>query len=1294
MANDKTIPESIRSHLSQIAERLWSDRAVVMVGAGFSKNASRDYPDWAQLGDKLYEKAHGKSPTAENKSYISLLKVAEETEAIIGRPALDALLKSDIPDLSVEPSTLHVGLLNLPWADVLTTNYDTLLERACRKVIKHRYSIVVNQNDLPYAEKPRIIKLHGSFPCHTPFVITEEDYRNYPQERASFVNTVRQCLLENTLCLIGFSGDDPNFLNWIGWVRDQMGAKYAQPIYLISAGSFSTAQQQLLAKRNIIVVDMAQCDGVEKNDHKKALAEFFKFLENKDPNDLDWPISSHENNNSIIRPANRKITVNEMKTAVNFWRERRLSYPGWVVLPHANRINLYFYTSSWLPTKFEDEVNILNDGLDIFYFGELVWRIERCLLPLFDNIVEYCEDMLNKYWPFYDEMKIGDSIPSINFNNSANNALNWSSIRHSWLLIAFALLRYYREEGKSEQWRNLKSILVARRNFLSDEQNEILYYQSYLFALFNIDISGAKQWLGEWQLRSSQPFWKSVRYMAMAEIGQVDVLTHKVSEALHETRTMSKLENHINSKLIISHEAYQIVACQFLKSSIRSLSNGATPEEEILMKVHHEKEYFRKSTEPALSNTVGELIERDKLRRNSTPDEDWNDLKNHKDSERRAEWQGYLYAVREEEKSREQQFFNRRLADLKSENCDPWGELKLLSSGASIYSGYDENRLNAYAMLRFFEDVGLPYHIGNTVIESKTTATNLQYIAKESPFWARATLVRLGNNSNAIGYLFSRDQVRQLDVKDIDQLIYGYLGALDVFHAALNVGNFFEKDCIEIRLAQVLPEVISRLCCKCSVLAKERILVFISDMYASAYKDKYSNINKLVRALITSLSKAEQYNLLPTLLGIPYPNSPSPRTKFEYVSLTQWLAIGNRRQLIKPNIEISAGVVDNLLCYAVDAINEKRDWAIISLIKLYNLNLLDEAQQQRFSSALWNEIDNCGFPKDTDIYKSLFLELPHPVNVDPKFSFKAYVDSDNSHVRGSDNSYKVTQGDIPLVHEVVEASRHDRKFWTHKDALKLLSKVLLWWESDERHLRAENAKNKTNVDYFGGGNEFHKRLARIADIVSAAIGPSLSIRIAKKEKIKLIGLLDDMQEQGLCTLEARAACLHVVPEVSGTLIGFIKDALLSNDKEFEVDALKAILCIASDKKLSDLWLIMFELLIQFIQWSRTASLSEGMWIISCILKTNRAFFPASFEEIIGKRLIRLVQESDYEVGTLGVEINEKIRLRHMAVSLAAKLNKAYENKSVTLVEAISLWRGLSESTDEFSEVKNAWVEKG
>ena len=53
----------------------------------------------------------------------------------------------------------------LPWSDVFTTNYDTLLERAGEKLLEKTFTIVTNKNDLVGSSgTTRLIKLHGSFP--------------------------------------------------------------------------------------------------------------------------------------------------------------------------------------------------------------------------------------------------------------------------------------------------------------------------------------------------------------------------------------------------------------------------------------------------------------------------------------------------------------------------------------------------------------------------------------------------------------------------------------------------------------------------------------------------------------------------------------------------------------------------------------------------------------------------------------------------------------------------------------------------------------------------------------------------------------------------------------------------------------------------------------------------------------------------------------------------------------------------------------------------------------------------
>ena len=121
-------PGQIKPYLDEIAGRLWSNNAAVMVGAGFSRNAnpvgpkSASFPDWQDLGDIFYKKLYCRLPGKEAR-YMNLLKLAEQVEAAFSRSVLDKLLRSQIPDLGYEPSSLHSQLLTLPWQDVFTTNY-------------------------------------------------------------------------------------------------------------------------------------------------------------------------------------------------------------------------------------------------------------------------------------------------------------------------------------------------------------------------------------------------------------------------------------------------------------------------------------------------------------------------------------------------------------------------------------------------------------------------------------------------------------------------------------------------------------------------------------------------------------------------------------------------------------------------------------------------------------------------------------------------------------------------------------------------------------------------------------------------------------------------------------------------------------------------------------------------------------------------------------------------------------------------------------------------------------------
>ena len=61
--------------------------------------------------------------------------------------------------------------------------------------------------------------------------------------------------------LIGFSGNDQNFLEWIGWIRDELDDHHA-PIYLgqhehVGSESRCNVTRSLLTKRGVTPIDLS-----------------------------------------------------------------------------------------------------------------------------------------------------------------------------------------------------------------------------------------------------------------------------------------------------------------------------------------------------------------------------------------------------------------------------------------------------------------------------------------------------------------------------------------------------------------------------------------------------------------------------------------------------------------------------------------------------------------------------------------------------------------------------------------------------------------------------------------------------------------------------------------------------------------------------------------------------------------------------------------------------------------------------------------------------------------------------
>ncbi|MEH7470022.1 SIR2 family protein, partial [Priestia megaterium] len=392
-------------HIEKIRERLYKGNVAIMVGAGFSLNAVQlsnfkgSFLTWPQLVDGMKNKLY-LSEEARKYAPTDPLKLAQEFEFEFGREALEDFLKEALPDNNYIPGDLHKMLLSIPWADIFTTNYDTLIERTRDSIYDKSYSLVQTTSDIPNSIKPRIVKLHGSFPSHRPFIFTEEDYRTYPTKFSPFVNLVQQSIMENTLCLIGFSGDDPNFKNWIGWVKDNLG-DYASSIYF--CGFLTESQKRNLESKNIRVIDFTKlfADEKQSNYHEYALKWFFlellkpkrripyywpKLNENNPLNDWDIPqnvrkkLSFSEEDltekNSIYDNYDLEKGIYAPKSIMQQsekWREDRENYPQWVIAPRSARNYIWDNTNFEFVQSIIETRNSFSFKEYLFILYELIW---------------------------------------------------------------------------------------------------------------------------------------------------------------------------------------------------------------------------------------------------------------------------------------------------------------------------------------------------------------------------------------------------------------------------------------------------------------------------------------------------------------------------------------------------------------------------------------------------------------------------------------------------------------------------------------------------------------------------------------------------------------------------------------------------------------------------------------------------------------------------------------------------------------------------------------------------------
>lgn len=528
------------SHIRRIAAALWSREptgtAALLVGAGFSRNAIPKHPSagvmpgWNDIYATMVEQLYPGSSTSDitgrqgprewllrqRGATSAYLRVAEEFEAQFGRDALDKLILQYVPDQQFKPGNLHRMLVELPWADIMTTNWDTLIERASESAEERVYDVVRTVDEIPAARSPRVVKLHGSLPSNMPFVFTEEDFRTYSTRAGAFVNLAQQVAMENTLVLLGFSGDDPNFLFWSGWVRDRLGAK-APLIYLVGVLDLTAPKRKMLEARGIQPIDLLHhpklAEWPESQQMSNAHQWFLERLRSAEPyQQRRWPRPAA----GFVPPLAfvtamtdpyapspdpelqwKPPSVDTVRDLVAQWRQNRSVYPDWIVPP--------ITTSKLLWTRISYHMRHINHGLRelpeeerLAALFELNWQLEAALVPL----------------SLVGGKEVVALLEALHLRYSTLPPQSASYFR----ALVLAVIRHAREENDRELFTRWADWLEAR---LGDEPDlrDRLHYERCLERRAELDVDRLEALLERWSIVGDS-FWSLRKAALLSDLGR------------------------------------------------------------------------------------------------------------------------------------------------------------------------------------------------------------------------------------------------------------------------------------------------------------------------------------------------------------------------------------------------------------------------------------------------------------------------------------------------------------------------------------------------------------------------------------------------------------------------------------------------------------------------------------------------------------------------------------------------------------------------------------------------------
>lgn len=269
-----------------LLEYLAEGRCVLFVGAGLS--AWSGMPSWYALLEILCQELTEDEPEGREARELGRLRdeggylqVAEYCRDGLGAYRFHEILRNTLQPDSDEVPAPHRLLVDLPFAGIVTTNYDALLENSFAQMGRTVPRVLTHEDrsslgSLLFERRPFVLKAHGDLDRVETLVLTARDYREVIHANPAFAEVFSAILLTHSILFVGYSLQDPDFR----LLLDQQLTVFdgnVPPRYALMSGLGSIQRDVLWKSASIKVLSYATEPGHPDGPHHQVL-RFFEAL--------------------------------------------------------------------------------------------------------------------------------------------------------------------------------------------------------------------------------------------------------------------------------------------------------------------------------------------------------------------------------------------------------------------------------------------------------------------------------------------------------------------------------------------------------------------------------------------------------------------------------------------------------------------------------------------------------------------------------------------------------------------------------------------------------------------------------------------------------------------------------------------------------------------------------------------------------------------------------------------------------------------------------------------------------